>query len=340
MSYSVVATAFPGRVDRSYPYEHEALRPLGITITTVDADSDSAYLAQIKDADAIVVGGRALNAAIISQLDACKVIANGGIGVDRVDLDAATAKGIVVTNVPDVFVDEVANHAMMLVLCLAKKTVPLDRLVRDNRWHQARQYMKPMPKLTNQVLVLVAFGNIPRKVAPRARAFDMHVLAWDPFVSDETFAQHGVERVTDLAELFRRSDFVSSHLPLNKETHGLLNYALFSAMQPTAYFINTGRGPTHAEADLIRALNEKKLAGAGLDVMEHEPTLPDNALHQMDNVVLTPHVASVSDVSDVERRRRVGQEIAAVLQGRMPRSVVNKDVLAKLSLSEPIASRA
>ncbi len=340
MSYSVVATAFPGRVDRSYPYEHEALRPLGITITTVDADSDSAYLAQIKDADAIVVGGRALNAAIISQLDACKVIANGGIGVDRVDLDAATAKGIVVTNVPDVFVDEVANHAMMLVLCLAKKTVPLDRLVRDNRWHQARQYMKPMPKLTNQVLGLVAFGNIPRKVAPRARAFDMHVLAWDPFVSDETFAQHGVERVTDLAELFRRSDFVSSHLPLNKETHGLLNYALFSAMQPTAYFINTGRGPTHAEADLIRALNEKKLAGAGLDVMEHEPTLPDNALHQMDNVVLTPHVASVSDVSDVERRRRVGQEIAAVLQGRMPRSVVNKDVLAKLSLSEPIASRA
>ncbi len=340
MSYSVVATAFPGRVDRSYPYEHEALRPLGITITTVDADSDSAYLAQIKDADAIVVGGRALNAAIISQLDACKVIANGGIGVDRVDLDAATAKGIVVTNVPDVFVDEVANHAMMLVLCLAKKTVPLDRLVRDNRWHQARQYMKPMPKLTNQVLGLVAFGNIPRKVAPRARAFDMHVLAWDPFVSEETFAQHGVERVTDLAELFRRSDFVSSHLPLNKETHGLLNYALFSAMQPTAYFINTGRGPTHAEADLIRALNEKKLAGAGLDVMEHEPTLPDNALHQMDNVVLTPHVASVSDVSDVERRRRVGQEIAAVLQGRMPRSVVNKDVLAKLSLSEPIASRA
>jgi D-3-phosphoglycerate dehydrogenase / 2-oxoglutarate reductase len=340
MGYSVIATAFPGRVDNSYPYEHEALRPLGITVTTVDADSDSAYVAQIKDADAIIVGGRALNADIIRQLNACKVIANGGIGVDRVDLDAATAKGIVVTNVPDVFVDEVANHAMMLLLCLAKKTVPLDRCVRENRWRQARQYMAPMPKLTNQVLGLVAFGNIPRKVAPRARGFDMHVLAWDPFVSDETFTQHGVERVNDLLELFGRSDFVSAHLPLNKDTHGLLDYALFSVMKPTAYFINTGRGPTHVESDLIRALNEKKLAGAGLDVMEHEPTWRGNPLHEMDNVVLTPHVASVSDVSDVERRRRVGEEIAAVLQGRMPRSVVNKEVLAKVNLSEPIGASA
>jgi D-3-phosphoglycerate dehydrogenase len=195
--------------------------------------------------------------------------------------------------------------------------------------------MKPMPKLTNEVLGLVAFGNIPRKVAARARGFDMRVIAWDPFVSADAFEQHGVERVTDLAEVFRRADFVSSHLPLNKDTRGLLNYALFSSMKPTAYFINTGRGPTHVEADLIRALTERKLAGAGLDVMELEPTEPGNPLHDMENVVLTPHTASVSDVSDVERRRRVGQEIAAVLQGRMPRSVVNKEVLARVNLTEP-----
>jgi D-3-phosphoglycerate dehydrogenase len=163
----------------------------------------------------------------------------------------------------------------------------------------------------------------------------MNVIAWDPFVKDDVFEQHGVERVTDLSQLFRRSDFVSAHLPLNNDTRGLLNYALFSVMKPTAYFINTGRGPTHLEADLIRALNEKKLAGAGLDVMEVEPTAPDNPLHQMDNVVLTPHSASVSDISDVERRRRVGQEIAAVLLGRMPHSVVNKEVLEKVQLAEP-----
>jgi D-3-phosphoglycerate dehydrogenase len=337
MAFKVVATPFGRPIESAYPYEHEALRPLGITISTVDAESDADYIARVKDADAIIAGGRRLTAEIIGQLASCKVIANGGVGVDRVDLDAATAQGIVVTNVPDVFLDEVANHAMMLLLCCAKKTVPLDRCVRENRWREARQYMAPMPKLTDDVLGLVAFGNIPRRVARRAQGFDMNVIAWDPFVKDDVFEQHGVERVNDLSEIFRRSDFVSAHLPLNKDTQGLLNYALFSAMRPTAYFINTGRGPTHVEADLIRALSEKKLAGAGLDVMETEPTEPNNPLHQMDNVVLTPHSASISDISDVERRRRVGQEIAAVLQGRMPRNVVNREVLARIKLAEPAA---
>ena len=331
--FKVFATPFGGRSDGDYPYEHEALRPLGITIATDQADSDAAYVEQIKDADAIMVGGRALSADVINKLERCKVIANGGVGVDRVDLDAATARGIVVTNVPDVFIDEVANHAMMLLLCLTKKTVPLDRLVREGRWLESRRYMAPMPKLTDQVLGLVAFGNIPRKVAVRAQGFDMRVIAWDPFVADDVFSSYGVERVADLPEVFGRADFVSAHLPLNRDTRGLLNYELFSRMKPTAYFINTGRGPTHVEADLIRALDEKKMAGAGLDVMEQEPTLPDNALHRMENVVLTPHTASVSDVSDVERRRRVGQEIAAVLQGRMPKSVVNREVLEKVSLT-------
>jgi D-3-phosphoglycerate dehydrogenase len=335
MAFKVVATPFGRRIETEYPYEHEALRPLGITIITADADSDAEYIAQVRDADAIMAGGRTLTAAILSQLERCKVIANGGVGVDRVDLDAATAMNIVVTNVPDVFIDEVANQAMMLLLCLTKKTIPLDRCVREDRWADSRRYMTPMPKLTGDTLGLVAFGNIPRKVSARAKGFDMKVIAWDPFVSDDVFERYGVERVADLADLFARVDFVSSHLPLNHQTRGMLNYALFSSMKPTAYFINTGRGPTHVEADLIRALNEKKLAGAGLDVMEIEPTQPGNPLHQMDNVVLTPHTASVSDISDVERRRRVGQEIAAVLQGRMPRSVVNKEVLEQVRLAEP-----
>lgn len=335
MAFKVVATPFGRRVESDYPYEHEALRPLGITIATAENDTESAYLAYVKDADAIMAGSRMLSPSIISQLERCKVIASGGVGVDRVDLDAATAAGIVVTNVPDVFIDEVANHAMMLLLCLTKKTIPLDRAVRENRWGDSRRYMSPMPKLTGEVLGLVAFGNIPRKVAARAKAFDMQVIAWDPFVSDDVFERYGVERVANLPDLFRRVDFLSSHLPLNKDTHGLLNYTLFSTMKPTAYFINTGRGPTHVEADLIRALNEKRLAGAGLDVMEIEPTQSGNPLHAMDNVVLTPHSASVSDISDIERRRRVGQEIAAVLQRRMPRNVVNKEVLQKVRLAEP-----
>jgi D-3-phosphoglycerate dehydrogenase len=196
--------------------------------------------------------------------------------------------------------------------------------------------MKPMPRVIGDTLGLVPFGNIPRLVAKKAKGFDMRVIAWDPYVDDSVFKQHGVERVADLKELFRQSDFVSSHLPLSKDTRGMINYELFSAMKPSGYFINTGRGPTHNEADLIRALQEGKIAGAGLDVMEEEPTDPNNPLHKMDNVVLTPHSASVSDWANVERRRRIGQDLAAVLQGRMPRFVVNKDVLTKVRLAEPV----
>ena len=338
MAFKVVGTPFGRNVETAYEYEHEALKPLGITIDAVQAESDDDYVAKVKDADAIIAGGRMLSDSILSRLDKCKVIANGGVGVDRVDLDAATAHGIVVTNVPDVFVEEVAVHAMMLLLACAKKTIPLDRAVREGRWGEGRKYMKPMPRVIGDTLGIVPFGNIPRLVAKKAKGFDMKVIAWDPFVSDEVFKQHGVERVTDLKELFRRADFVSSHLPLTKDTRGLINYEHFSVMKPTAYFINTGRGPTHNEADLIRALQEGKIAGAGLDVMEQEPTDPNNPLHKMDNVVLTPHSASVSDWANVERRRRVGQEIAAVLQGRMPRNVVNKDVLSKVNLAQPVTA--
>src|SRR5579885_1839901 len=335
MPFKIVRAGF-GNSRSDTRYEDEALRPLGASVQTIDADSEDAYIALVNDADAVLPGRFALNARVINALEKCKVISSGGVGVDRIDLDAATAKGIVVTNVPDVFIEEVSVHAMMLLLCCAKKTIPLDRAVREGRWGEARSYMKPMPRVVGDTLGLVAFGNIPRLVAKKARGFDMKVLAWDPYVDEAVFTQHGVERVTDLKELFRRADFVSAHLPLNKGTQGLLNYELFSVMKPTAYFINTGRGKTHNEADLIRALQEKKLAGAGLDVMEKETTDPANPRHALENVVLTPHSAAASDRSDVERRRRVGQEIAAVLQGRMPRAVVNREVLQKVKLAEPV----
>jgi D-3-phosphoglycerate dehydrogenase / 2-oxoglutarate reductase len=333
VGFKVVATPFRQQANPNYQYELEALRPIGAEITIVTAASDEEWLAQARDADAIIAGGRRLTADILNQLDKCKVIGSGGVGTDTIDLDAATEKGILVCNCPDVFIEEVAVHAMMLLLCLAKKTIPLDHAVREGRWGEVRKYMAPMPRVIGDTLGLVAFGNISRLVARKAKGFDMKILAWDPFVADEVFEQHGVERVTDLKDLFRRSDYVSAHLPLNPHTKGLLNYDLFSAMKPTGYFINTGRGPTHVEADLIRALEEKKLAGAGLDVMEVEPTPIDSPLHKMDNVVLTPHSANVSDWGDIERRRRVGQEIAAVLQGQLPRNCANRDVLQRVTLA-------
>jgi D-3-phosphoglycerate dehydrogenase len=336
MPFKVVATPFRRGAPATYQYERESLDPIGAEITVVQADTDAAWLAQARDADAVIVGGRRLTGDLIRGLEKCKVFASGAVGVDTIDVDAATEKGIVVCNCPDVFIEEVAVHAMMLILGLAKKVVPLDRAVREGRWGEARQYMKPMPRVVGDTLGLVAFGNIARLVARKAKGFDMRVLAWDPFVPDEVFAQHGVERVADLKDVFRRSDYVSAHLPLNPQTRGLLTYEYFSLMKPTAYFVNTGRGQTQVDADLIRAMNEGKLAGAGLDVMEVEPLPVESPLTRMDNVILTPHSANVSDWGDVERRRRVGQEIAAVLQGRMPKNVVNKEVLRKVALAEPV----
>jgi D-3-phosphoglycerate dehydrogenase len=330
--YKVVGTGFTGR-PFDCRHENDGLAALGATVQEARASTEDEYIAEVKDADAILTGRFKLNARVIAALEKCKVISTNGVGVDSIDIDAATAKGIVVTNVPDVFIEEVSVHAFMLLLSLAKKSIPLDRCVREGRWGEARNYMSPMPRVVGDTLGLAAFGNIARLVAKKAKGFDMKVIAWDPFVSDAVFAEHGVERVTNLIDLFRRSDFVSAHLPLNEGTRGLLNGECFTAMKPTGYFINTGRGPTHNEADLIQALQDKTIAGAGLDVMEIEPTLPDNPLHKMDNVVLMPHSASVSDWSEVERRRRVGQEISDLLQGTMPRNVVNKDVLSKVTLA-------
>lgn len=338
MPYKVVATPFRRGAPYNYQHELEALDPLGVEITVVSAETDEEWLAQARGADAVIVGGRRLHGDLIRGLDNCKVFASGAVGTDTIDLDAATEKGIVVCNCPDVFIEEVAVHAMMLLLGLAKKVVPLDRAVREGRWGEARQYMKPMPRVVGDTLGLVAFGNIPRLVARKAKGFDMKVIAWDPYVPAELFRQHGVEQVTDLKELFRRSDFVSAHLPSNPQTKGLLNYDVFSLMKPTAYFINTGRGQTQVDADLVRALNEGKLAGAGLDVMDVEPLPAESPLTRMDNVILTPHSANVSDWGDVERRRRVGQEIAAVLQGRMPKNVANRDVLKKVNLAQPVTA--
>src|SRR5215510_8689775 len=176
MAFKVVATPFGRRGATGYPHEHEALRPLGIEITTVEASTDDEWIAQARDADAVIVGGRRLTANLINRLEKCKVFASGAVGTDTIDLDAATEQGIVVCNCPDVFIEEVAVHAMMLLLGLAKKVVPLDRAVREGR-----QYMKPMPRVVGDTLGLVAFGNIARLVAKKAKGFDMNVLAWDPF---------------------------------------------------------------------------------------------------------------------------------------------------------------
>ncbi|TXL72729.1 C-terminal binding protein [Vineibacter terrae] len=327
-----IVTPPGGMSGTGYAYEMEALTPLGAEIVEIDAPSENEFIAAAHDADALYAKGRRISARIIDGLQRCKVISLGSVGVDSVDVAAATARGIPVTNVPDTFIEEVADHAMMLLLATYRRLVVQDRMVRDGRWREGRPMLYEFPRLMGQTLGFIAFGHVARAVARRAAPFGLRMMAYDPFVEELVMSDHGVLPAS-LDEVLAQSDIISMHAPATVEAQHMLREPHFRAMKRTALFINTGRGPTVDESALIKALQEGWIAAAGLDVLEVEPVQPDNPLLKMDNVILTAHVASASARFDPARRRRVGHEIASVLTGRWPRSCVNPTVLEKSSLA-------
>jgi D-3-phosphoglycerate dehydrogenase len=314
-----------------YDFEMEALKPLGAEIVEIAAASEDAFVDAARDADALYAKGRPITKRIIDGLERCKVITLGSVGADSVDIAAATARGIPVTNIPDTFIEEVADHAMTLILATYRRLVFQDRLVRDGRWKEGRPMLYEFPRLMGQTLGFIAFGHVARAVALRARPFGVHMLAYDPYVEELAMSPYGVEPV-GLVELLQRSDIVSMHAPATGDAYHMLKEEQFRLMKPGALFINTGRGPTVDEPALIKALQEGWIAGAGLDVLETEPPGGNNPLLGMDNVILTAHVASASARFDPARKRRVGQELALVLRGRWPMSCVNPSVLGKSDL--------
>jgi D-3-phosphoglycerate dehydrogenase len=308
-----------------YGFEMEALEPLDVEIVECEP-GEAAFIALAPSADAVYAKGMRTTAAMIAALDKAKVISLGSVGVDTVDVAAATRKGIPVTNCPDTFIDEVADHAMTLLLAAHRRVIEQDRMVREGRWTEGRPMLLKVPRLMGQTLGFIAFGRVARATAHRAKAFGLHLIAHDPFLDEQMISAHGVEPVS-LDEVLMRSDFISMHMPATPEAQGFLKGQHFRRMKPTAIFVNTGRGPTVVEAALVQALREGWIAGAGLDVFEVEPVKADNPLLKMSNVVLSPHNASASARFDPARRRRVGQEIANVLSGRWPLSCVNPTVL-------------
>ena len=314
-----------------YQHEMEALEPLGAEIVECGA-SEAEFIQAARNADAVYAKGMKFTSQVINALDACKVISLGSVGVDIVDVAAATRKGIPVTNCPDTFIEEVADHAMMLLLAAHRRALEQDRMVREGRWTEGRPQLLQVPRLMGQTLGFIAFGRVARATAARAKAFGLNIIAHDPFVDETMISAHGVEPVS-LGELLQRSDFISMHMPSTPEAQGFLKEQHFRQMKKTALFINTGRGPTVVESALIKALQEGWIAGAGLDVFEIEPVKSENPLLKMRNVILAPHNASASARFDPARKRRVGQEIANVLSGRWPLSCVNPSVLAAKSLN-------
>ncbi len=293
----------------------KVLRPLGARLSVSASSATSDILAVARDADALLVCYAKLPGELIRELTRCKVIGRTGLGVDNIDLAAARERKIVVTYVPDYCMDEVSDHAMALLLALARKVPFANSLVQLGRWEMAA--VAPIHQLRGQTLGLVGFGNIPRALAPKAKAFGLGVLAYDPFVAPDVFASVGVECV-GFDALLASSDFVSVHAPLTPQTRGLINAGAIAKMKPGALIINTARGPLIDEKALIAALDSGRLGGAALDVLETEPPPRDSPLIGRPNVVLTPHTAFYSVEALVELQTKCATDAARVLSGQPP----------------------
>jgi D-3-phosphoglycerate dehydrogenase / 2-oxoglutarate reductase len=243
-----------------------------------------------------------------------------------IDVPAATDLGVVVVNIPDLWIREVANHALGLLLAWNRQIPALYNEVKHGVWQS--RIPGPAGALHGETVGIIGFGHIGQAFARRVAALETHVIAYDPYVDNAQFMAFGVEQVLSLAELAARSDYVSVHCLLNAETRHLIDEAFLRHMKPTACLINTSRGPVVDEQALIRALQERWIAGAALDVQAHEPPAPDNPLSKMENVILTPHAAYYSTAAVAQVPQRCGEEVARALIGQRPLHVVNPEVYA------------
>jgi D-3-phosphoglycerate dehydrogenase len=295
-------------------------------LTALQTKKPDEFLAQAADCDALLnTYAGPITAADMAKMPRCKIIARYGIGVDTIDLDAATAAGIIVTNNPTYCIEEVAEHTMALLLSAARKIAFYDRQVRASVW--AVPPGKPIQRLAGSTLGLVGFGNIARQVAIRAAAFGMKVLFADPFVKDGQFDAPG--KKVELMDLLKQSDFVSVHPPLTPQTRKSINDDAFAAMKPNAIIINCARGPVIDTDALVRALDAQKIAGAALDTTDPEPLPNPHPLRGRENVIINPHVAWYSEQAMVGLQAGAPSEVRRVLSGEWPINVVNKAVKGK-----------
>ena len=315
-----------GQTERDWSDCQAALERVPARMTTLPFIGDPQELiARTRDADALVVAFSPVTRAVLSALEGLQTVVRTGVGYDVIDVAAATELGVVVVNIPDLWVREVANHALALLLAWNRKLLTLDRQVRAGAW------VAGVPggagSLHGETVGIVGLGNIGSAFARRVAALETRVIACDPYVDDARFTALGVERVA-LETLAERADYVSVHTLLNAETRHLIGEKFLARMKPTAMLINTSRGPVVDEQALVRALHERRIAGAALDVWEDEPIARDHPLLAMDNVIATPHAAYFSTAAVAAVPRRCGEEIARVLTGQCPLNAVNAEVYA------------
>ncbi len=302
--------------------EHEILGDLA-DIVPLQVTDPERFFPEAEDCDALLnTYAGPITADVMARMPDCRLIARYGIGVDTIDLDAATEAGIIVTNNPTYCIEEVAEHTIAMLLAAARKVAFYDRLVRQGRWEVPPG--KPMFRLAESTIGLVGYGNIARRVANAAAGLQMRVLFSDPFVESGQFETPG-EKV-ELPELLKESDFVCIHAPLLPQTRHMISAEAFAQMKDTAVLVNCSRGPIVDTDALVKALDEQSIAGCALDTTDPEPLTDDHPLRGRDNVLISPHVAWYSEQAMTGLQAGAPNEVRRVLEGEWPVNVVNKAV--------------
>jgi D-3-phosphoglycerate dehydrogenase / 2-oxoglutarate reductase len=309
--------------------EQAALDQVGATVIRADLTRQSVD-ELVPDADAILCDATPISADLLDRAPQLQIVAEYGIGYDNIDAGAASQRGIWVTNVPGFCVEEVADHAMALILAAGRRLFYLDRSVRAGAWDPVR-VGQGADRLSNQTVGLIGFGQIGRRVARRAIGFGLHVLAYSPRTTPEVAREFGAERV-ELNDVLRRSDYVSLHVPATTSTRGMIDRQALSRMKPSAWLINTARGSVVDETALLEALSSGRIAGAALDVRASEPSSANDPFWQLPNVILTPHASFYSAQSLLELRQRAARSVAAVLAGELPIDPVNPNIRPRFGL--------
>jgi len=320
MAFLVVAT---DPLHSDFSGELEELAAIGAEFRTAQCRTEEDVAEACHDADGIMVTLSPVGRRALAGMPRCRIIVRTGVGYDTIDVAAATERKVMVANVPDYCISEVADHALALMLCLWRKVVELDAQVRAQGW---TDMLRPVHRLEGQVLGIIGLGRIGRAVAARARGFGLRRIAYDPYVPADVFSALGVESVS-LDVLARSADIITMHTPLTHETRGLIRRELLRKMKPTALLVNTSRGGVVATDDLVQALREGWISGAGLDVFEAEPLPQDHPLRSLPRVLLTPHAAWYSVGAERELRRRSARTVVQALRGQVPASLVNPEVL-------------
>jgi D-3-phosphoglycerate dehydrogenase len=311
----------------SLEQQSRAVRIAGGTLVRYEGRSSADLIEALRDVDAAMAQGHGFDQTAFAHMGLhgrCKGLVSFGHGYDHLNLDKATANGVILANTASFGTEEVSNHTMMHFLVCARKFVLHDKLVRSGVW--TRKNLAPMGHVAGQVFGIVGLGDIGRAVARKAKAFGLQVIAYDPYVASWDALEYGVEMTDSLEALCRRCDYISVHIYLNQETRHLISRAQFAVMKPGAYLINCARGGVVDEAALIEALQQRRIAGAGLDVFEKEPVDPGNPLLKMDNVSVTNHYASYSEVAWERAQTQLGEEAVRIATGMWPQSLINPDV--------------